>query len=347
MISTRHSSKESSPTSGQDAEAEVDEEDQLEQLEVDNEFDRDSALGGMSYPSSTMSATSSIFDHIVENGRTYHRFKEGKYMLPNDALEQSRLDYQHRLYTQVNNGNLCISPIKENTRNVLDIGTGTGIWAIEFGLEHPGTRVLGVDLSPIQPAYTPPNVTFEICDIEDEWSFSQKFDFIHMRAMITCFKDPRAVFAAALEALEPGGYFEVRDPILPFMFLTPPPEGSALKSWGEKLIEAASRTGRDWGAAVRWAEMLRDLGFINVTERREAIALSPWPKGRQNKEYSILLQHDVLNMLEPVSMALFTRVLGWEPQRVRDFLELVKHDVRDTKLHAYSEGVHVYGQKPV
>ncbi|KAI0012072.1 S-adenosyl-L-methionine-dependent methyltransferase [Xylariaceae sp. FL0662B] len=304
-------------------------------------------MGGMSYPSSTMSATSSILNHIVENGRTYHRFKEGKYMLPNDEMEQSRLDYQHRLYTQVNNGKLCIAPIDQEVRNVLDIGTGTGIWAIEFGLEHPGARVLGVDLSPIQPAYTPPNVTFEICDIEDEWSFSHKFDFIHMRTMITCFKDPGAVFAAAFAALEPGGYFEVRDPILPFWFRTPPPPGCALREWGDLLMGAAARTGRDWGAAPRWAQMLTDRGFVHVTERREAIALSPWPKGRHNKELSLLLQHDVLGMLEPVSMALFTRVLGWETQRVRDFLELVKQDVRDTRLHAYSEGVHVYGQKPV
>lgn len=38
------------------------------------------------YSSSTQSVNSSIYDHVVENGRTYHRFKEGKYMLPNDEV---------------------------------------------------------------------------------------------------------------------------------------------------------------------------------------------------------------------------------------------------------------------
>lgn len=33
----------------------------------------------------------------------------------------------------------------------LDIGTGTGIWAIDFADEHPETTVIGTDLSPIQP----------------------------------------------------------------------------------------------------------------------------------------------------------------------------------------------------
>jgi methylase of polypeptide subunit release factors len=34
---------------------------------------------------------------------------------------------------------------------VLDVGTGTGIWAIDYADEHPDTQVVGVDLSPIQP----------------------------------------------------------------------------------------------------------------------------------------------------------------------------------------------------
>ncbi|KAF2966902.1 hypothetical protein GQX73_g6649 [Xylaria multiplex] len=252
--------------------------------------------------------------------------------------EQKRLDYQHQIYTAVLNGKLYTSPIGDRLRNVLDVGTGTGIWAIEIGLEHPGAHITGIDLSPIQPSYAPPNVTFEICDAEDEWSFRQSFDLVHMRAMVTCFKNPRAVFEEAYRSLAPGGYIELRDPILPFQFLTPPPEGCALQEWGVKLMEAAALSGRDWGVATRYTQMLGDIGFINVTERREAIALSPWVKGKHNKELSLLLQQDILNMLEPMSMALFTRVLGWEARRVSDCLELVKRDVQNTKIHAFSEG---------
>ena len=61
---------------------------------------------------------------------------------------------------------LHLAPIKE-PQEVLDIGTGTGIWAIEFGPRHlhsslsitnilqanrhPQAKVVGSDLSPIQP----------------------------------------------------------------------------------------------------------------------------------------------------------------------------------------------------
>ncbi|KAI0405519.1 S-adenosyl-L-methionine-dependent methyltransferase [Xylaria palmicola] len=313
--------------------------DQLEVDEIDNTtWDGDSALGGMSLFSSTQSVNSSIYDHVEENGRTYHRFKEGKYLLPNDEKEQKRLDFQHQLYTAVLNGKLYIAPVGDHVRNILDIGTGTGAWAVEVGLEHPGARITGIDLSPIQPSYAPPNVSFEICDAEDEWSFRQPFDFIHMRAMVTCFKNPRTVLAEAYRSLAPGGFIEIRDPILPFAFLTPPPEGCALQAWCERLMEAAALAGRDWGVATRYAAMLGEIGFVEVTERREAIALSPWVKGTHNKHLSLLLQHDVLNMLEPMCMALFTRVLGWDAKRVLDCLELVKRDVQNTKIHAFSEG---------
>ncbi|KAI0395157.1 S-adenosyl-L-methionine-dependent methyltransferase [Xylariaceae sp. FL0594] len=321
-------------------------------LEIDDHWDGDSALGGMSRLSSTESVGSSIYDHVIENGRTYHRFKEGKYMLPNDEKEQTRLDYQHQLYTAVLNGRLYISPIGNTPKNVLDVGTGTGIWAIEFGLEHPSAHVIGIDLSPIQPSYSPPNVTFEICDAEDEWLFREPFDFIHMRAMVTCFSNPLFVFKEAYRSLAPGGYIELREPIFPFAFMTPPPtpnsEPCALQQWCDMIMQASRLSGRDWGIASRYAQILAqpDVGFVNVVQREEAMALSPWVKGKQNKHLSLLLQHDILNLLEPMSMALFTRVLGWDRQRVLDFLELVKKDVQDTSIHAYSKGVHIYAQKP-
>lgn len=56
-----------------------------------------------------------------------------------------------------------------NPQNVLDIATGTGIWAIEFAEEHPHTSVIGTDLSPIQPEFIPPNCQFLIEDCEDDW----------------------------------------------------------------------------------------------------------------------------------------------------------------------------------
>lgn len=51
-------------------------------------------------------------------------------MLPNDDKEQDRLDLLHHIFRLTLNGALCRTAL-ENPQNILDIGTGTGIWAIQ------------------------------------------------------------------------------------------------------------------------------------------------------------------------------------------------------------------------
>lgn len=64
----------------------------------------------------------------------------------------------------------------------MDVGTGSGIWAIDVADEFPDASVLGTDLSPTQPDMVPPNCIFEIDDVRDCWTFPRDhFDFIHIR----------------------------------------------------------------------------------------------------------------------------------------------------------------------
>ena len=73
---------------------------------------------------------------------------------------------------------LYLAPIEQDMREAMDLGTGTGIWSVDLADQNPVTQVVGIDLSPIQPTYAPPNCKWEIDDFENEWNFKQKFDFI-------------------------------------------------------------------------------------------------------------------------------------------------------------------------
>jgi len=42
------------------------------------------------------------------------------------------MDFLHHIYLLVVGGALYLAPISQNPQRVLDIGTGTGIWAIQF-----------------------------------------------------------------------------------------------------------------------------------------------------------------------------------------------------------------------
>jgi hypothetical protein len=76
------------------------------------------------------SISSSVRDYAFENGRRYHAFRAGNYQFPNDESEQEREDMKHAMIINLCGGKLHFAPL-ENPQQVLDIGTGTGIWAID------------------------------------------------------------------------------------------------------------------------------------------------------------------------------------------------------------------------
>ena len=79
-----------------------------------SEQDNSDAHSVASNFSSTRSATSSVYDFVEEHGRTYHKYKEGKYVLPNDVEEQNRLDIQHQLALKLLEGKVTTSTCPRN-----------------------------------------------------------------------------------------------------------------------------------------------------------------------------------------------------------------------------------------
>jgi methyltransferase family protein len=145
--------------------------------------DEDSTLGDDGFSSSSSSLSSTVTNFRTLYGRRYHAFDENSYWLPNDDEEINRLGLQHLSWKLCLNGRLHIAPIPEDVHRVVDLGTGAGEWAIEFADAHPSAIVLGTDLSPIQPTLCPPNCTFIVENVENDWVFTEPFDYIHSRML--------------------------------------------------------------------------------------------------------------------------------------------------------------------
>ncbi|ORY19271.1 S-adenosyl-L-methionine-dependent methyltransferase [Clohesyomyces aquaticus] len=299
-----------------------------------------------SYRSSTTSVDSEVYATVEEFGRTYHGYKAGKYVMPNDEKERDRLDLQHMLFTQTVDGRLNTAPIS-SPQQVLDIATGTGIWAMDFAEQHPNSNVLGTDLSPIQPSYVPINCTFEIADAEDEWNFGTQFDYIHGRALLSCFTEPREMIRKAYESLAPGGYLELQDGFFPFKFLNPQPaEDNPVRRWLDFVQEATHKSGRSWDNVQHYAQWMAELGFVDVVEKRYNWPCGPWAKGDKMKRLGVYFMEDLSHAAEPICMKLFTRFLGWDEERVKAFVAELMPALMAKKLYLYETIVFVHGRKP-
>ena len=254
-------------------------------------------------------------------------------------MEADRLDLQHHAFRLTLDGKLYRAPIPKDVQNVLDVGCGTGIWSIEFADEHPSARVLGTDLSPIQPAQVPPNCEFLIDDCEQDWIFHDQFDYIHTRAMVAAIKDWDRFFAQAYANLKPGGYLECQDLAFPIRCIDPDvtAENSPLIRWSEYFLDAAKKIGLDGTSPRHFTPQIRNAGFKSINYKNYKWPVGKWAKGARFKLLGRFVYEDLMDWLPSSSLGLFTRVLKWSREEVEVFLSECRAEAKRKDRHFYAD----------
>ncbi|PYH88938.1 S-adenosyl-L-methionine-dependent methyltransferase [Aspergillus ellipticus CBS 707.79] len=320
------------------------------EIEADPQLDQQSTTSSdIDALSFTTSLASSITDYVYENGRRYHRYRAGEYLFPNDETEQTRLDMLHHIFRLMLGGNLHLAPLVAAPQRVLDIGTGTGIWAMDMAEEFPDATVVGVDLSPIQPQWVPPNCDFFVDDVEEAWPFSEDkaFDFIHQRNMVGAIADWDRLFAQAFEHLQPGGYYEIQEFRVWFHSQDVRlPADSNLERWQRLLTEGSAAFGKPLNVVQSLAGKMVKAGFAAVDEDVLKVPIGVWPKDKNLKQLGQWMQAHAIDSVEPLTLALFTRLLGWSDPDCRQLIAQVRQEFAERKqLYVYAHFIH--GRKPV
>ncbi|KAL9637955.1 MAG: hypothetical protein Q9204_001681 [Flavoplaca sp. TL-2023a] len=139
----------------------------------------------------------------------------------------------HRLTEVSLGGKLNLAPIPADAKRILDIGTGTGIWAIE-----------AVD------------------NVEEDWTYHQPFDYIHCRMMGNAIRDWPRLNRQCFEHTRPGGWVEFID--LDLTWTSPDgslEESHASKKFNNEFIRASREANIESCPGLYLEGWMNDAGF--------------------------------------------------------------------------------------
>ncbi|KAJ5096733.1 Secondary metabolism regulator laeA [Penicillium angulare] len=287
---------------------------------------------------------------ISENGRLYHGYHRGMYLLPCDEEEQDRLDIFHKLMTVARaSDGLIYAPHPANSR-ILDLGCGTGIWCIEVANKYPDSYVVGTDLAPMQPANKPKNVDFHApFDFEGPWAMGEdSWDLIHLQMGSGSVQSWASLYKRIFEHLRPGAWFEQVEIDFEPRCDDRSLSGLALRHWYSALKHATESRNRPVSHSSREAvRNLQEAGFTEIDHQMVGLPLNPWHTDEHERKVARWYNLAISESIEPLSLAAFSRAYGWPIEKIQRMATDVKSEAFNKDIHCYNI-LHIYqARKPL
>ncbi|KFY48756.1 hypothetical protein V495_01056 [Pseudogymnoascus sp. VKM F-4514 (FW-929)] len=293
----------------------------------------------------TTSVSSSVYAHTYERGRRYQSFKNGRYPIPNDDVEQNREDMKHAMLMELTDGKLFYAPVGEYPQKILDIGTGTGIWAIEVGDAYPSAHIQGIDLAPIQPLWVPPNVEFIVDDCEKDW-LTDDIDLAHFRFMAMILRNMPVVLGHAYKSLRPGGWIELQE-LHGHPYCDDGTMGSddPFKRLYDLAGQAYQKFGMSTSLPAQLEPLLLDAGFQNVHCKVMKVPIGTWAKDKTMRLIGLYQKTAVGDFISTLGGRPFA-ALGMSEEEAQVTLAFARKALNDPSVHRYFNYYFWYAQKP-
>ena len=198
---------------------------------------------------------------LVLGGRRH--MADAPYVLPSDEQEINRLDFQHYMLRLALKGNYA-APL-DRPASILDVGSGTGRWALEMAAVFPQANIVGTDL--VAPKAEglpemPRNYSFVQGNVLDGLPFPDaSFDFVHMRLLLFAIPADRwpAVIRELARVTKPGGWVESVETGAQQQ------GGPAMEKLVAWITEASLRRGVDPALGPHIGELLHAAGLAQIS----------------------------------------------------------------------------------
>ncbi|EFQ32057.1 uncharacterized protein GLRG_07201 [Colletotrichum graminicola M1.001] len=182
---------------------------------------------------------------------------------------------------------------------------------------------------------SPPNVKFEVDDIEDSWTYTRPFDYIHSRMMNSSICKWDEYLRQSYKHLNPGGWLELQEFHLPVSDDGTLAEDGAIHRSMRLLGEAAAKTDGAFVDLDALKPMMEAVGFVDVAEVRFKWPSNTWPRDGRYKELGSWNHENITRGLQGFLMAALTRGLGWHADEVNVPAAQARKDIGDRSIHAY------------
>ncbi|KAM5532078.1 hypothetical protein V8D89_014242 [Ganoderma adspersum] len=326
----------------------------------------------------------SLYSFSSNDGRLMLRQAYGRilnnqndtYFLPADNEEHRRLDLQHQIITLALGGlypapNLvrkALAPRSGKAPAILDVGTGSGSWAIDMAMQFPHCSVVGVDLAPprvdgyviiclfegISPIVSLQGSPAELSANLGFSHYRESFDVIHARSISPGIRDFPQLLEEFAQALRPGGVVLLGDGEMQLydehqVPLAYAEQGTPGFSWTTRVFFAAYNAMKNRGGSIDSSVMsptwLRAIdAFTDVGWHKIFIPIGPWRYADQRERaLTEMLRDDCLRYISGMAPLLLSE--GYLPESVDMMQREAAAELRGLRIHVQSRWTFAWAVK--
>jgi len=244
----------------------------------------------------------------------------------------------HNVFNRVFDGRLIFPPINR-PRRILDLGHGTGSWALEVAEQHNGCEVIGIDINPtMQPQEMPANLYLQVDDLNRRFSFSaHHFDLVHSQMMASAIHANRwtQYMRDMLRVTRPGGWCQMVE-----LYLNVQSDngtigdGHALRQWSNRILESMAGL-KDLRVPLRLQNLMREAGFVDVESRMIPLPTCAWSTEPRDYEIGAANRDNVQRMLSSLAIFPFTERLNMPIQDVHLLVAQARVEADNPAFKAY------------